>query len=509
MGFAWHKLIPRRLSGTTDCPPPPPPCTDPDETATICVSTCYPNVGGTQICSNFCEDVVIGGPPCGGGVVLGSGIQSNPLEPVELRINSPMYCYVVSNSTPENIGICDFEERTGVKHNYYYRTPNSPSASPAQITGSAFCMKYNAFSVPDRAMVISGRNRYKYFGWGADPSCDGTIPAFWDSAGGSGIKQNELSISGRSWPAANSVLDLPLFGGQSSLNPVSTYPCANGTCTDQSCFSPRLNDGIGHYAPPSTSSANGTGYYSFQCFNPQSYVNNGGGGFVPVPTCSVWSLVHAVWYNLHGGDEASYIDFFPSVKSAIDSLFAADPSENQLGTNKQNVRYYLETLADALLSQAGYTFIIPNVFLWDRDAFLSAGNNTDKWKHIYVVGNANVIFDTQCTNRGSGADISRFGFVFHLDEVSHDVEYGSTGNARIIQWFGCNPSNENNGGSIAELGVTILDCVPTNPKGGIATFCSICQNEDSQGSTDVDQLPYCQYFGYRPSCLIDWLFEGP
>jgi hypothetical protein len=489
MGFAWHKLLPRKI-GTQNCPPPP-PCEENDEVSEICVTVCPPDPApGPFPCAIIdCETIIIGGPPCSEPILIG-GIQTNPGKPIEYRINAPLRCYAVSDSTPvEYSGICDFEERTGKVHNYYYRTPNSPSSAPAQITGGPICFKYNAYSVPDRAMVISGRNRYKYFGWGADPSCDATIPTLWDSPGGSGIKQSELSISGRSWPLPNSVLNLPLFGADTSLNSPNTNPCSYGACRDQSCFGVRSNSGIGHYA---TNSGNGTGYYSFQCFNPQSYANS---NYDPVPTCSVWSLVHAVWYQFHNGDESGAD---ASIKASVTSLFSADPGGQQL-SGKQNVRYYLETLAGNLLTLGGYPFIYPNVFLWDKAAFEAAGNNTDKWKHIYVIGNANVLFDTQCTNNQS-QEIDKFGHVIHLDEVSHDPEYGSTGNARLIQWFGCDPDNGGNIGSIAYTEMNTMNCVPTNSKGQPTnSYCSNCQNEDENGGVNVTQID-CEYRGYKPAC---------
>ena len=499
MGFAWHKLLPRKV-GTPNCPPPP-TCGGPDEIFTICYGVCPPDPdGGSNPCAVFdCEDVVIGGPQCGGEPILRGSVSTNPGKPVEYRINCPLYCYTTNDSTPlVYSGICDFEERTGRKHNYYYRTPNSPSTEPTQITGGSICFKYNAYSVPDRSMVISGRNRYKYFGWGADPSCNGTIPTFWDSAGGSGIKQNELSISGRAWPSANSVLNLPLFGADTSLNSPSTNPCSYGACQDQSCFTARSNSGIGHYSTPVGNPGNGSGYYSFQCFNPQSYVDPSS-GFIPVPTCSVWSLVHAIWYQVHGGNEPDADSNYPDLKTAITSLFSADPSGVQSPSGQQNVRYYLQNLATNLQA-ASYTFIYPNVFLWDKDAFQGAGNNPDKWKHIYVVGNANVLFDTQCTNNQSGGEIVKFGYVIHLDEVSHDPVYGSTGNARLIQWFGCDPTAGGNAGSIAYTEMNTMDCVPTNSKGAPqSSYCSDCQNEGQDGNVVVPQMQ-CEYRGYQPQC---------
>ena len=506
MGFAWHKLIPRRANYSVNCPPP---CTDTGTYTETLDSFCAPPDPdtGTQLCNTFNQESEVGGAQCGGKPVLVGGVRSNPLAPLELRINMPLECYRTNNSAAQGTlgslggggGVCEMGSIPALQL-YYYRTPNSPSSTPLTITGGNICVQFNPFQVPDRMMVISGRNRYRYGGWGVDPSCDGSIPALWDnsSPGATGIKQAELSLAGslgRVWPLPNSVLDLPLFGANTSSNPgTPPAPCSDGACSDQVCFSVRSNTGIGHFGP--TNIANGKGYYSFQCFNPQTFYQG-----VGIPTCSVWALLHAIWWDVwqFSGNEASFRNDYPTLTTAFNNIFSSDPS----GTNTDisNVRYRLQAFASQLLADLGISFIIPNVFFWDKAAYDAAGSNTDKWKHLYVVGNANVIFDTQCLiGQGVPGDPNRYGFVIHLDEVSHDPTYGSTGNARMLGFFGCDSGQAlvSNNTSQAYFELATMNCVPiaTAPAGD-PDYCAECPN------VQIKPQPYnfeCKYQGYFPDC---------
>jgi hypothetical protein len=474
------------------------------------ISWCAPidPVSGTVICNVSSIDYDYGGLQCGGKEVIGGGEITNPAAPLEIRINAPLDCYG-DNESANQVAVGNIDEIGSYppRQFYYYRTPNSPSSTPLQITGGRLCLKFNPYNIPDRFMVISGRNRYKYGGYGIDPSA-GTAPSFWDQTGvgATGIKQAETAL-GRSWPAANSVLNLPLFGADTSQNPSApSAPCSDGACSDPSCFSVRANTGTGHYGTGSL--GNGKGYYSFQCFNPQSYFDEG--GLKTVPTCSVWSLVQSIWWSAWQlvGDEANFRSDYPTLASAFNNLLNADPS--QTVNDKSNVRYHLENFSTQLSNDLGTTFIIPNVFLWDKDAYVAAGSNPNKWKHIYVVGNGNVLFDTQCQEGlgTPGGSPNRFGFVVYLDEVSHDPTYGSTGNARALAFFGCN-ANQSNATSVSYIEMSTMDCVnpPNNPKTGDPTSdCEMCSNE---GEVDI-VINDCVYFGLSPlHCSYNWELDNP
>lgn len=500
MGFAWHKLIPRRLSATVECPPP---CTDTGTYTQSIDAVCSPpSPAGTQLCGAFDFDYTYGGEMCGGKEVLGNtGIRTNPGAPIELRLNSPLGCAGENSSTAQlqsvqsGSDLC-YMGQYPPQQFYYYRTPNSPSSTPAQIQSQRLCMKFKTLTVPDRAMVLSGRNRYKYGGWGVEASCNSTRPLFWSDSnvGFTGIEQAEESLS-REWPLPNSILNLPLFGANSSANPSAPIsPCSDGSCSSpDSCFGIRANTGTGHYGR--SDQGNGKGYYSFQCFNPMSFFYDAI-NYHPVPTCSVWSLVQAIWSIIRqiSGNEAQFRSDNPTVAAAFNNLLAANPSGTTV--DKSNVRHYLEAFADEI-AQLGFSFTIPNVFLWDKDAYIAAGTNEDKWKHIYVVGNANVIFDSQCTSTAPGTN----GFVFYLDEVSHDETYGSTGNARLVLFYGCNAGFATNPNSEASMSITTMNCAGTyNPKTGtFSTPCDECPNEDLDLTTTK-----CYHIGYSTNCDYPW-----
>jgi hypothetical protein len=103
---------------------------------------------------------------------------------------------------------------------------------------------------------------------------------------------------------------------------------------------------------------------------------------------------------------------------------------------------------------------------------------------------------------GLGGINDLYGFVIHLDEVVHDPTYGSTGNARLVGFFGCNASNGNNPNSNAYFGISTMNCVPTqNPKTGVfATYCDECANE---GIIDLN-VNSCYHYGYDSDCSVSW-----
>lgn len=518
MGFAWHKLIPRKT--IIACPPPCSQDYAASQAAAFISSICGPinPVTGTQICLNIGNTPYqYGGKQCGNKDVVSFGTRDHPNEPIVMRLNTPLDCTGENSIALNNLSPIATRYEMGTsdifQQYYYYRTPNSPSSTPTEIASEKLCLRFNPLTIPDRLMIISARNRYKYGGWHVDPAsptagAEGGPPLLWDPvttpAGGTGIRQaEELSLS-RSWPLPNSVLNLPLFGA--NVSPVSNpFPtkCGDGACSDfDSCSSVITSSGTGHYG--SAFLGNGKGYYSFQCFNPMGYVDTGAdGGFRSLPTCSVWSLVQALWYQawktgVYGSTEADNQANDNPAYTPFVNLLAADPSQST--NDKSNVVHHLGLFKTGL-ENAGISTIMPNIFLWDKDAYIAAGSNANKWKHIYIVGNANVIFDTQCM--GTQAKNGSFGFVVHLDEVAHDPEYGSTGNARLFGFYGCDGDNPDNGGSVASFGIKTMNCATAvnNPKtGDVNSYCDECANEGSAGGGEVTQD--CYHYGHNPNCPI-------
>ena len=566
MGFAWHKLVPKK--DLIQCPPP---CDffyeesymgDPTQNISICppFDPFNPNVGGPQACAQYPGmTAVYGGAACGEKEVLNFTTRLNPGGPLEMRLNFPFTCS--GNNDPGFGGIRPTEGTlngcemgtVGIRQQfYYYRTPNSPNGTPLQIASSKLCLKYNPFTVADRFMVISARNRYKYGGWHVDPACPTAgdafgPPKFWDDpvgddedASGCGIKQFELAL-GREWPLANSVMNLPLFGA--TVAPLSTAQptgkCGDGACDNGECFAITPNDGTGHFLPQlgtidGVTMGNGKGYYSFQCFNPMGYTTSWAPGSVyeqkpkSIPTCSIWSFVHAIWkrawkaglYTTEANEpnQLEEINNGNPVYPPYAALLLADPSG--LSGGKSNVVAHLSALKQGMESHnEGQSVIMPNVFLWDRDAYVVENTNANKWKHIYFIGNANVIFDTQCmvgtfnindpTPDYSQQD--KYGFVIHLDEVAHDPAYGTSGNARLFGFYGCNPDDPSNLSSRANFGIKTMDCALSLVSGGgVETYCDACDNEDTsqQGQIGNNKTQKCYHIGHQQNCALQDGVQG-
>jgi hypothetical protein len=530
MGFAWHKLIPRKVyTEEADCPPPP-TCVGAVLNGDVCIQVCPPPnpPQTTQLCFYNCNSVAVGGPNCEGyGFLDPTGTIQNGGCPREIRLSGVMPCTVTnsrSNFTTDApttvLNPADIGTWNG-SFGFYYRTPSSPSSTPSEFSFAPVCAKLDSFTVHDRMLVFSGRNRYRYAGWGVDPVYNDTstptnlepngvtgIPAFWHNSGGTGLSQADCSISGRQWPLPDSFMDLPLWGADSSRNPPSGEVNACGTpipCTDPNiCFGCRPNQGVGHFATPT---ANGNGYMSFQCYNPQCIFTDQNSNTYQVPPCSVFALVRAIWdrvwrisadaYSPPDNTEAFFRSNYPDLTTAYENLILSNPSDNQVG-GKSNVRYYLEAFANELLSSLGATFTIPNIFLWDKAAY-EAATGAQKWRHLYIVGNGNVLQDSGCLSTNSLDPPGLAGRLFVLDEVSHSIEIGSSANARVLLMWGCNPYNtfSENAGSQATLNMYLVSCVPTNSKGSpVTNYCQACTNLNNE----VDS---CTYTGYKTCPISD------
>jgi hypothetical protein len=204
----------------------------------------------------------------------------------------------------------------------------------------------------------------------------------------------------------------------------------------------------------------------------------------------MWST----YVDLAGGDEASFRSDFSTLATNFNAIFTTDPGAIVSGggnNGKVSLRVVLKNFVDqANTDGSAYwdTIVMPNVFLWDKDAY-NAASTANKYKHLYLIGNANVIFDSQClVGQGNLFSTERFGFTIHLDEVSHDPEPGSSGNARLLGFFGCDPDNASNLNSAAYFEMNTMDCVPTT------TYCQECANVGFPPTNN------CFYSGYQPDC---------
>lgn len=535
MGFAWHKLIPTGRP----CPEIPTCVEDEYLSGQICINVCPygQNANGGIICLADCSFVGIDGTGCPEfAMVSQSGVFSNTECPREIRLSGGVLpCNVGNNRSNLVLSPNDpFQDNYGLVSNpadpgtwgaqfaYYYRTPSSPSSTPDQYKMVPLCIRYNTFTFHDRLMVISGRNRYKYAGWGVDPAYNTLasaaavtgIPAFWHNTivGATGLSQAECAaVAGREWPLPNSILNLPLWGANTSENPPGAVIDRCGRvlpCTDpNACFGCRDNSGVGHFLTTSNDAqmTNGKYYFSFQCFNPTAYYRDSGdqewynqtsgsvGRTHQIPTCSLWSLVRAIWDRevrcyISNGISVNEQDFRNNAGAFITPVFNAmvnaDPSLTGVGSGttagQSMVRYWLDQFANQLAT-LGANFVPPNVFLWDKAAY-EAASGSNKWKHLYVIGNGNILQDTGCystTEANFGADGYR-GFVTLLDSVTHDPVDGSTGNARIIQFMGCNGlrSAAENKTSTAQFSVSMMGCIPYSGDKPSSDYCQECTNYD-------------------------------
>ena len=396
-------------------------------------------------------------------------------------------------------------------------------------------------STANRIMCISGRNVYNYTGVLSGDPMYGRADSFWDDAGGSGLSQMEGSL-GRRFPLADSYLTLPLWGQQTAGGEytVSSYygaSCVNPYtgCWGCGCTSPPVlggnASGSGHFSPDdglllgTTAGATG-GYFSFGSFNPQSYLDNynftenriitrtiypysigqmeetnplmfpffgpsvlsvtgatSHGPRLGVPTCSVWSLMHAVYRRIYtsiihitssgGNDAAIYPGGVPTeaqfravytssvangttgMATRFDEWRVSDPSGYTHG--QSNAHHYLNKFALAIAQDTknaggdetglnvwgnqgsvlhGIQFIPPNVFLWDEAAYRAA-SGAEKWKHLFVIGNANVVYDGGCKSIKTGMTATSLGLsesvtaqnhkshIFYLDDITNSINAGT------------------------------------------------------------------------------------
>ena len=535
MGWAWHKLYPQTSTSSTPfvCPPNPYnagnciPLTEaliPDPNLSqggYCIALTPPGAVGPSVYYDCGNEIT--GPSCSFQIIppAPGGSRPNPGCPSNLRLEVGLFCTGSNTDIAGGINPCDYEENASA-FGYYYASPSSPSSPPANIRRMPLCLTYDMFSIPDRIQVISGFNRYRYGGHmahGANcPAPYSMIPiAFNDAANGgeqafivgalpntpsgnvaygvTGISGMEGSL-GRQFPLSDTVLTYPLFGGMTSANPVSSNEC--GVPDDPNPFlaNPCGAGTSGHYSPSNLGAQKGS--FSFQCFNAHSYYTDSFGNIHGIPTCSVWSLLHAIYYNIHAFNWDSYGDpNDPGVPDKIKPDWWKTVSPTGLSAdNTQMVRWVMNRFAEGV-AENSQSFVIPNVFLWDKAAFDSETTNANRWKHIYVIGNANIIMDTSCTAsafwNGSSFDGSTIRKrQIMLDECNHKGELNSIHNARLLSWYACNPNGTDNPnddhtpGSSNNYSINTLNCIP----GADGSWCVPC------GQVAAKECPVGQFNGH-------------
>lgn len=440
--------------------------------------------------------------------------------------------FSLENTTPAVTGIAgDPSFTTKRERQRFYKSPNNLNGTVWGTTAgyTPYCVKIHStetqeVGIENRTMILSGRNIYNYTGpLSGDPYISHADP-FWDNPGGSGIKQMEMSIPGRSFPSPDWVLQLPLWGQESNdnfgivlSNCVSPYVnCFIDGATRQRCVGchclrsgPVQQPAQGHYLPNDQGYT--AGYFSFSEFNPESYIDHvyidafnnetirfAGGdnalGFgnvgsvntegtvdfncdnegdncvgcsgatshgprLGVPTCSVWSLMKALYarvlhsylndfqikykrinsYSLGVQTEADFRGFagptgYKTFSDAIDTMLSDDPGGTINGTSK--VQYHMAKVADALEKDSAKVlstfsvfpgdgsklrFTFPNVFLWNNNTggYLDA-TSADRWKHLYVVGNGNVVWDSRSLNAAVLGGTGPYGRIFYTPGQIHE-----------------------------------------------------------------------------------------
>lgn len=79
-----------------------------------------------------------------------------------------------------------------------------------------------------------------------------------------------------------------------------------------------------------------------------------------------------------------------------------------------------------------YRMVTPNVFLWDKESFLAA-STADRWKHIYTIGNPNIIYDSGCdSSYGNNESI-----IVYVDNTMHQEGANANHGMRVLSWMGC------------------------------------------------------------------------
>jgi hypothetical protein len=124
-----------------------------------------------------------------------------------------------------------------------------------------------------------------------------------------------------------------------------------------------------------------------------------------------------------------------------------------------------------------YKIVTPNVFMWDRTRFLDPHCSVaDKWKHIYIVGNPNIIYDTGCDSSYGNTETS----ILYVDETMHQEGVNQNGAMRLLSWMGCDGREHCDE---TQTDIRLLRCdgqeLDTPAEGGLSSEfnCQYCYND--------------------------------
>ena len=414
----------------------------------------------------------------------------------------------------------------------------------------------------------------------------------------SGISEMEGYL-GRAFPLEDRISGLPLWGQTNQsvgiTNDHGIYCGSTAACVGCECLTgSNVITSIGHF---------GYGLTSQRPYNPQGYIAEAlapaaldyVGDINPIwrgiPSCSVWAFANAVydriayltyrsgltgipnpgvrWRNAFTTDGLSADENFPQFGNFIDihhEMFKSKPDYVYTDPKDPNYKvknmmnYFANDWSNAvnrLTDELGFfTFKIqpPNVFLYDRTPYDAASTTEDAWKHIYIIGNANVLFDSGCTypdgltnsfdDRTNEPYTSPDGFdpstdifstddvrhhIFRLDEINHALNNGRPGltanSARLVVFPAC----EINGGETAAFQVSInplspfvihgecaidqcgvyqieTDSLSTEGLNTLSCACSVCArigDGTNRYPAYSDSLLYTQLGGNIPSCYSE------
>lgn len=307
-------------------------------------------------------------------------------------------------------------------------------------------------------------------------------------------------------------------------------------CIGDECLEVQPNNSAtGHYL--SMVAGNLTGHYhSFSGFNPyvkywetasEDYLANGepwsytepyaaynnGTG---LPPCSLFSLAWALydrsWRVLldsnvvgttaHSSEQGiydAYTSSFGNVRNKLNSLLSDDPRNLTGAYGESVVTYWFDQLNNAITgfyedyfaneinpTMPSYynsdsspktkfgAFTTPKVILWDKAAFLNASTNAARWQSLYIPGSGNILFDSGCTHTNNNWKAYRF----MVDEASHDMAWGSTHAARMIQFRVCDRSSD-------QISAQTYNSITDN-RFYQGTFCEMCATSGSPFGMTAD-----------------------
>jgi hypothetical protein len=318
-----------------------------------------------------------------------------------------------------------------------------------------------------------------------------TVPVY-------GIIELEKRVHGE-YPHPDWKARLPILGATNSDNPVlppkeccpKGTPCFTYDCLQ--CIEPFDEE---------TAMSEGDGYFQFpfrnslvEQFNPDSHIgplSEPTGDRIQTPHCSLYSLIWAIrnyafaYADLNLGDwflrsklSPVFLDWNGACTTRPDNVNGAPGSDGspwwydkdplKFTDGKMNVFFVMERIQNALpgfgpngwLDESSGNFLyqntklkwrIPRVLLWDPDGYLAAAEPKDKWKHIYVVGHLNVIYDSGCVSTlGDAGGLCRRTRGMILDSTSHrDGANGSPESCRLLLWpmCGCEDQHGEPGGQL-------------------------------------------------------------